>query len=484
MEISYLIKDNTVFEGERTIKVLDQVDVVVAGGGPAGIAAAVSAARQGANVILLEGHSFLGGVATSVMMLALVGSSWSHGFAREIMDRMAEKGGAIKWEPEKRTNETTPFDAECFKEIALEMCLESGVKVYLYTQACDPIVIDGKVCGVITESKNGRLAVLGNTVIDCTGDADLAFRAGAPCMKGRESDQVMRPFSLLFRVGGLDIERIVDYVKNNPLELQPQHTHDTRHKIGNETIITRISGFYDLVEKAKRIGELYDWIHYFRFESLFVERGIALCNTIRIYYVDGTDASDLTKGEIIGRQQMTKLMEFMHKYIPGCENAYIIDVAPHIGVRETRRIIGEHYLTDDDAYSDRHFDDSIMTCDGSLVNRDLLKTLDVHMPDPIEGSDQDLLEKYPERVPRERHSYQIPYRVLQPKDIDNLLVAGKTISVSHMIDGRTRNMIVCMCMGQVAGVAAALSAQSAKSPKALPFNKIKEALLEQGYYKF
>ncbi len=478
----YIVSADGVLEPAQKLAVLDSADVVVAGGGAAGFAAAVAAARAGADVILLEERAYLGGVATGAMMTALVASNWAEGVAREVMDGMADLGGAPRWEGLARG--TTPFDAEAFKQAALKLCLDAGVRVWLYTRACAPILEGSAVRGVVVESKLGRSAVLCKVVIDCTGDADLACQAGAPVYKGRESDNKMRPFALLFQLGGLDVEKIAAYALANPDEAQPQHPPGNRMKAGEETVIPRISGFYSLVEKAKRAGDLYEGIHYFRLETLWVERGTALCNTTRLYGMDGTDPVDLTRGEILGREQMKKLVAFARKYIPGCENAYVLGVSPAIGVRETRRILGAYHLSDEDAYADRHFEDSIMTLKVNIPPRDMLRELDVHMPEPIEGSDKDLLEKYPDRVPRDPHEYQVPYRVLVPKDVGGMLVAGKTISVSHMIDGHTRNMIPCMRFGQAAGAAAAVCARLGVQPDCAPFPAIKKALVEQGYREF
>ena len=483
---NYTIFIDKVLEGEKYLQIYDKSDVVVAGGGPAGIIAAIAAARLGVKITLIENNSFLGGVATGAMMTALVYSQYATGIALELgialefMDNLASKGGAPKWDFDRKDNQTIPFDAEVFKDVALEMMLNAGVNLMLYTRVCEAIIINGEIKGVVTESKSGRYAVLGQIVVDCTGDADLAYNAGAPFEVGRKSDNKMRPFALLFRLGGLDIDEMVQYVKENPDELQPQHTKGTHLMVGDEEVITRISGFYKLVEKAKKNGELFPECHYLRFEALWTNRGIALCNTTRIYNVDGTKVKDLTKGEVEGRKQIYKLVSFIRQYIPGGENAFLLDVASRIGVRETRRIVGEYYLTDDDAYADSKFDDAIMTLlDKPLIKRPIPANLDFHMADPIEGSSTDLLERYPERVPFEKHSFQIPYRVLLPKSIDNLLVAGRSISVSHMIDSITREMISCMRMGQVAGVAAALAVKKHLSPKKLNFEDIKLELVKQ-----
>lgn len=477
---TYQILGNRVIEGAREITAIRESDVVVAGGGPAGLAAAVAAARAGARVTLIEKEAFLGGVATGSLMAALVGSEMATGIGLELIDRLVAKGGAPKWDAAPGRTRTTPFDPEAFKDAALDMIREAGVDLLLYTWVAGPIAMDDKVMGVMTESKSGRRVVLAKASVDCTGDADLAAVAGVACMKGRETDRRMRPFALLFRLGGLDIRRIVQYVQENPEELQPQFRTGTLLKVGDEEVITRISGFYRLVETAKRNGELYPECHYFRLEDLWVNRGTAICNTTRIYGADGTDADDLTKGEIEGREQIRKLVAFAKKHIPGCENAFLIDTAPCLGVRETRRIVGEYSLTDEDAYGDARFADAITTMQEWLVCRPRPANLDIHMPDPIEGSPQDLIERFPEQVRRERHSYQIPFRALIPQGIDGLLVAGRAISVSHMIDSTTRLMLICMRTGQAAGVAAALSARQGVSPKRLDFGELRSLLIGQG----
>ncbi len=471
---------NKIFEESRWVDVALEADVVVAGGGPAGLAAAIGAARAGADVALIEQGAFLGGVATGSMMAALVDSSSAAGIGSELIGRLADAGGAPRWPGPPGRSETTPFDPETFKSVALDMVCQAGVHLMLYTTAVGPAIAEGKIRGVMTESKSGRKAALGRVVVDCTGDADIAIRAGAPYMKGRESDGKMRPFALLFRLGGLDIPALWQYAQEHPDEIQPQHRDGTRLRVGDEEVITRISGFYRLVEEAKRRGEFPRDLHYFRLESLWVNRGTAICNTARVYGVDGTDSSDLTRAEIAARRQVESLVAFARRYLPGGENAFLVDVAPRLGVRETRRIVGEYSLSDDDAYGNVTFDDTILEIDAMLVAGPRPASLDVHMPEPIEGSEQDLLERYPDRVPEERHRVRVPYRVLLPRGVDNVLVAGRAISVSHMIDSWTRNMVICMRTGQVAGVAAALSAEVGVQPRSIDLSELRAALARQG----
>ena len=470
-----------VIEGERELPTVS-TDVVVAGAGVGGFSAAVAAARANAKVTLVDSHSFIGGVATQAMMATFVATNHADGISRELIDELAKMGGAPSYDTPRRVG-NIPFDPETFKTVALEMALNAGVKILFYTQVCEPVIINGEVKGVIIENKAGRSVILAKQTIDCTSDADLVYRAGGEVNFGRQGDNKTRPLTLLFRLGNVDVYKMIDYVEKNPEELQPQYRGAKPLVFnGNEEVVPRISGFYKLVQEAKAKGELYDEIHYFRLENLQVNRRIAYCNTARAYYLNGTNPEDLTQAEIILRKQILKIVAFARKYIPGCENSFLIDISSSLGVRETRRIVGEYTVSEDDAYGDCKFADAFMIVKSSLVKRPRPIELDVHMPEPIEGSEKDWLERYPERVPREEHTYQLPYRCLIPKGIKNLLVAGKIIGVCHMLDGFTRNMIPCMRFGQTAGTAAALAARKEVTPRALDFSEIKAELTRQGLH--
>ena len=471
---------STIVVPAEEIPVVGTYDVVVAGGGVAGIIAAVAAARAGARTALAETNSFLGGTATAAMMTSIVASNQAGGIGLELMRRMAEAGGAPVWEPRPDRTPSTPFEHEVYKRIALEMTEEAGVDVWLYTSVVDPIMDNGNVTGIRVLTKAGLGVLLGKVTIDATGDADLAAKAGAKVYKGRESDGSMRPFALLFRIGGLDLAKLHEWAQAHPDQIQPQYRQGTVLEVGDEHVISRISGFYDLVDKAKEAGVVPKEINYFRLEACWLERGIALCNTTRIYGVDGTNARDLTRGEKIGRQQVDALMRFVKDYLPGGSGAYLLDVAPRLGVRETRRIISRDFVTDDDFYGDRKVEDPIATLGGWFPVRTSDKAMDVHMPEPVEGSAVDLLERDPESVPREYHELRLPYGVLVPVGPEQLLVAGRSIGVSHRIDGYTRNQVIAMRMGQVAGVAAALSARQGTPPSALSYDALKAELEKMG----
>jgi len=479
--VNYKLVNGKVIEGERELPTVS-TDVVVAGAGVGGFSASLAAARAGAKVMLVDSHSFIGGVATQAMMAAFVATNHIDGISRDLLDELAKFGGAPDYNTPRKVG-NIPFDPEIFKTVALDMVLKAGVKVLFYTQVCEPVIINGEVKGVVIETKAGRSVILAKQTIDCTGDADLVYRAGGEVNFGRQGDNKTRPITLLFRLGNVDVYKIMEYVEKNPEELQPQY-RGSKPLIfnGNEEVVQRLSGFYKLVEEAKAKGELYDEIHYFRLENLQVNRRIVYCNTARAYNLNGTNPEDLTQAEIILRKQILKIVAFARKYIPGCENSFLIDISSSLGVRETRRIVGEYTVSEDDAYNDCKFDDAFMTVKGNLVKRPRPIELDVHMPEPIEGSEKDWLERYPERVPNEPHTYQLPYRCLIPKGIRNLLVAGKIIGVCHMLDGFTRNMIPCMRFGQTAGTAAALAARKGITPKDLAFSEIKTELIRQGLH--
>lgn len=463
------------------IPVMGTYDVVVAGGGVAGIIAAIAAARVGARTALAESNSFLGGTATAAMMTSIVASNQAGGIGLELMRRMAEAGGAPAWEMRPDRTPSTPFEHEVYKRVALEMMEEAGVDLWLYTSVVDPVMEGRSVTGVRVLTKSGLAALLGKVTIDATGDADVAAKAGAKVYKGRESDGSMRPFALLFRIGGLDLAALQDWALAHPDQIQPQYRQGTVLEVGEKKhVISRISGFYDLVDKAKSAGVVPKEINYFRLEACWLERNIALCNTTRIYGVDGTNPRDLTKGEIIGRRQIESLMRFVVEYLPGGAGAYLLDVAPRLGVRETRRIISQEFVTDDDFYGDRPVDDPIATLGGWFPARTGDKAIDVHMPEPVEGSAIDLLERDPDSVPREYHEIRLPYGVLVPVGPEQLLVAGRSIGVSHRIDGYTRNQVIAMRMGQVAGAAAALSVRLGVAPSALPYDALKTELAGLG----
>lgn len=464
-ESEITISQNTVEERIR-YKIARDVDVIVAGGGPSGIGAAIGAAREGARTLLVERNSFLGGTATAVQM-ATWDMSVDHmtGYAYQLASELVDRGGAVGG------GVSVPFDPEHVKRVTLEHIRKQGIDLLLYSAVCQPIMERDRVRGLVVENKSGRQALLAKAVVDCTGDADVAARAGATYVMGREEDNMMRPMTVLVRLGGLDLPGIVDFARQHPADFDPDTSFNV---LDIENGLVRIAGFYSFCEEGHRTGELDRKINYLRFEGVQVETGVAFLNSVRVYHVDGTDAFDLTRAEIEAREQADQLVAFIRKHIPGCRDSYVIDTSNNIGVRETRRVVGTHTLTEQEVHDEDFYpEDSI-----ARIWRYLAPGLDSHNPDPgVEGSRADALHR---GAARPLINFRIPFGVLVPRDVDGLLAAGRAISTTHMADRATRGMYCCMVTGQAAGVAAAIAAKSGVAVRDVDVESVRRALESQG----
>jgi FAD dependent oxidoreductase len=410
-------------------------------------------------VLLVERGNCLGGTATAGMMaLFYTPYRCAHGTPKAIVDRLIAAGGAFP-------GEVISVDHEIFKAVAFEMAAEHGVQLLLHTMCSDVVMEGRRVRGVVIENKAGRQALLGTMLVDASGDADIAARAGAPTVKGRETDAKMRPMTLLFRLGGVDVAAMLAHVRAHPEDFSKDPNQMMLDVEGKNI---RIFGFFSLVEQAKAEGHLYPDCHYFRVESVFPERGTLLVNTIRIYDVDGTDPRDVTRAEIEARRHQRLLVEFVRQYVPGFANAYLLDSGSHIGVRETRRILGEYVLTEEDIVDQVTFFDTI----GVDSNRQNPKG-PRHSPDGMEGS---ILDSETREQVATLYTYEIPYRCLLPQGVEGLLVAGRAISSNHEADGYTRNQPACMVTGQAAGVAGTLAARAGILPREVDMAELQAAL--------
>jgi glycine/D-amino acid oxidase-like deaminating enzyme len=452
----------TVTFPSRRLPVAASVDVLVAGGGPSGFGAALAASRQGVSTLLIERNAGLGGASTMALM-----NTWNvppdhmTGIAREVTLRLIEQGAAV-------AGPTVPFDIESLKELELQLLLEAGARVLTYTAVVEPLVEDGTMRGVLVHNKSGLQAILAGAVVDTTGDADIAATAGASVVKGRESDGKMRPVSVLFRLGGVNIQRAVEYCRQHP----EQFTRDPNfHILKPEVGLVRISGYFDLVAEARVRGEFEGDINYIRFEGVQVDRGIVTVNSSRVYGVDGTNAWDVTRADFEARRQNRLLCQFIKRHVPGCENCYVIDSASSLGVRETRRIRGDHVLTEEDILAHRTYPDSV-----AKIWRHHAGGRDWHSPDGGEGAPDNLVYR---TLTTTLDWFEIPYGIVIPTGIEGLLVAGRTLSQTHEADMWTRGQYCCVVTGQVAGTAAALSRQARSVPRVLDIGRLQRALIEQ-----
>lgn len=435
----------TITEPARDIPVSHEVDVLVVGGGPAGISAAVAAGRLGANTMLVEQFGDVGGVSTVGLMSHWTGKTRG-GFYEEILEASKDV--------DTEAVEKTPFlrqaiNPEKLKSAYLDLLEGAGVKVRLYSMAVRALSDEGgpggnrRVSGVITESKSGREAILASCVIDASGDGDIAADAGVPFHKGREDDGLMQPMTLMFKVAGVDTDRAV-------------------FPGGFEDNISIPAG------KIQELGKSHlppPTGHVLLYRTTLP--GVVTCNMTNVIAVDGTNADDLTRAHVTARRQMTSIVDFLREYIPGFENCYLIDSASAIGVRETRHFTGEYTLSREDILEARVFHDWIVT--KAHFN------FDVHN---LTGSGLDETGAQ-KRFPQKR-GYTIPYRCLVPTGVDSLLLAGRNISGSHMAHSNFRVMPIVANVGQAAGVAAALSASRGIQPRDLPAAEIQRVLVENG----
>jgi hypothetical protein len=458
----FIVKQNEILQKDIIIPISAKMDVIVAGGGMAGVAASIAAARNGAKTMLVENLGFLGGIATGgLMYMAYAPFSTISGISKEIFATLIERGGAID-------DILLPFDPEQFKHIALDIALEAGVMPLFHTWVSDTILSQKDVRGVIVENKSGRSALIGDVVIDATGDGDVAAKAGVPFIKGREKDERMRPMSLLFRLGGIDVNKVLQYVRDNPSDFTPD---PFKNVLLPEKDFYRLVGFFSLIEKAKIKGEIDPSIHYVRVECLSGKTSMGMINTTRVYGKDGTNAIDVTKGELEARKQMVELIAVFKKYFPGFENSFLIDSASMLGVRETRHVIGDYILREEDIAQKKIIE--------RVIARSATRVTpggDVHSPDGTEGSVRD---KRHRGLIDELYWVNVPYDSLLPKGVEQLLVAGRCISADHKADGWTRIQTCCMATGQAAGAAAAVSLRDGVSPRKIDVSKLQKLLTEQ-----
>jgi hypothetical protein len=280
----------------------------------------------------------------------------------------------------------------------------------------------------------------------------------------------MRPVTVSFYVGNIDMHRVARYMKDNPDDFSPighRHLLDFRRKL------IKIDGFFSIVEKAKAAGDLDESLHYLRLLGIHPDRGVALINTTRVYGVDGTDTFDLTRGEIDARYQMMRILSFVRKYVPGFEKAYLMYSSSNLGVRETRHIEGHYVVAEADVYENSSFDDVVCR-----VITQVPRGMTAHSPDGGEASANDQFYRGLRQYPT--IAFDIPYRAFLPKNVEGVLVAGRCLSVTHQVDNSTRNMPVCFATGQVAGTAGALASRYVSTASRVNVVELQDILASQG----
>lgn len=460
----------TIREPEREIEVLENVDVIVAGAGVAGCAAAVAAARAGARTMLLERNGVLGGVATAGLManignllIGLDGRPVIHGFPREVIDRMVARGAASeKWAC--REVPGVVIDSEQLKVVLVELQQEAGVQVLTHTLAARPIMEGSTLKGAFIESKMGRQAVLAKAVVDCTGEADIARQTGCPMRWSVGSASVE------FKMGRADLDALYQHFKRHPetfpvgMDMVKGFAEFERNWVERGILFFPHGGGtkWDIFLHAIERGEFQPKqgiLHNLHATGMYGLRGFdqVVINS-NFWRVETLNTPDVSRAELECQKACTYVADFLRRRVPGFERAYVSEIASDIGIRASWGIEGVVTLRDEhrDGPQPAYFDD-VIGCQPARASFE--KTGEFFQP----------------------HTFDIPYGILVPKVVENLLV-GSGKSVSCVYQGLIRGMTGCMECGQAAGAAAALAAKEGVTPRALPVRKLQRTLLEQGVH--
>lgn len=469
-------------EPVRELEVIADADVVVIGGGPGGLPAAVAAARQGKKTVLIERYGVLGGLATTCLMGPFFGyapvegryapGKVNHvnpadhillgGIPMELVRRLQELGGSY---PDDQVDwSAISFDPELFKKVCDDIVTEAGVTTFLHAYVVGTVVKNNRIEAVIIESKSGRQAVTGKMFIDGTGDADLAEFAGAPYFKGRKADGLTQSMGTRFRIGGVRPRTEEEIARGNEI---------VKEAIASGKVHSRGTNWIDEVGSTVREDEITP-------------------DTTRAKG-DGTNMIDLTDAEFKIRRDTYEMFDFAKKHVPGFEKAYLIDFPFCVGVRETRQIDGEYQLSDLDVIECRKHPESTIARGCWWI--------DIHCPlgnifpgrqreslcsgncrvEEYQGHKCIMKSKCLDQLPKtpflpENDYYDIPYGALVPKKIDNLLISGRCISATHIAMASMRVIGTCFAIGEAAGLAAAIAIDSGVTPRALEPAKVQAAL--------
>ena len=419
---------------------MKEFDVLVAGAGASGMCAAIAAAREGQRVLLLEKSGILGGTNTQSLVCPLMGFHAEgiqvvRGIAQEIVDRLEKAGGTLGHIPDPLgvTATITPIEPELLKQVYFDMVRqEPNITLLLHTFITGVSRDKNRIQSVSAVHKGGSSSFSARVVIDATGDGDLAWAAGVKCAQGRASDGFAQPMTLVMKIGGVDLKKVRSAMKAHPEQF-------ILRKDALDIPYTAVSGYFDAVARARQRGDLTlprDRVLFFQ----GIREGEVVVNMSRVVKRRGTDAAELSLAEAEGRAQADEILAFLKKDIDGFRGAYLVETGSAIGVRESRHIEGKYTLTDRDILNGEQFEDAVAMCGFPI---------DIHDP-----------------LGKELHwtktdtagCYDVPYRVMLPEGIENLLVTGRCVSATHEAAASVRITPTAMALGEAAGIAAAMAA--------------------------
>ncbi len=437
----------SIAEPARRTPVIAEADVVVLGGGPAGIAAATAAARAGATTLLVERYGFLGGMGTAAGVTNFCGLFANvhgdirrvvHGVAEELLGRIAALDGLNEPHTIFGRTKAQAYDMAAYKCAADDMLLAAGAKLLFHALAAGAAMKSDSLIGaLLVETKSGRGAIRGRMFIDASGDGDLAAWAGAPFEKGNADGHLLYP-TLMFRVNNVDADKALPAINDIPHLMQE----------------AQASGDFNFPRMGAIVRPMKNPAEW--------RANITQIRNAAGQAMDGTDAAQFSAGEIEGRRQIRDYMRFLKARVPGFANSYVLDIATQVGIRETRRVTGDYALSGEDVIACRDFADTIGV-NGWPLERHVAG--DVNWLWQPEGS---------------RGFNQLPYRMIVPRRVDNLFVAGRCASMTQEGQSAARVSGACFVMGEAAGTAAAMALQSGAAPRALDIAALQTTLTRNG----
>lgn len=448
-----------------------KTQVLVLGGGSGGLGAALSAAREGAETIIVDRQGFLGGnMNIGLPLLGFLdaqGRTSTRGIAQELVDRLIELGGSFGHRECPLHNSTTVIDPNLMRIVIFEKIKEYGVHPLLHCEIIDTNVEDGELKSVIVKGKGQEIEIFADVFIDSTGDGDVSYLSGAQYEKGQyskgEVKKEIQPGTLMFTLGGFKLEKFMDYLEDHPTELKhgesmkirPGYTAEFLRASNNHVFV----GLRDTITRLRKEGKCpidRDTLIYINLPK----DGYIAINSLRILNFDGSNVNDLSRGEIDAHLSILPLIEMLKENVPGFEDVYLSSIAPFMGVRESRRIIGKQMIREEAALNGVVPEDTIAL--GSYI-------IDIHSG----TGDSTIIKSL-------KDPYGITYGATISKDVKRLMLAGRCISVDPVVFGSSRIMPTCMAVGEGTGIGAALAAKQNILPEEVDVQVIRKKLREYG----